>query len=103
LPSSNLKTSNIVNQVATPAPQIPAQETPPSATAPFTAAPFTAAPFTAAPSTAAPSTAAPSTAAVVINEPPIAKRLRELNDLLKSGLITQIEFEAKKKSILDSL
>jgi len=83
LPSSNLKTSNNINQAATPAPQIPAQETPPSVTAP--------------------STAAPSTAAVVINETPIAKRLRELNDLLKSGLITQIEFEAKKKSILDSL
>jgi len=88
LPSSNLKTSNNINQAATPAPQIPAQETPSSVTAP---------------STAATSTAAPSTAAVVINETPIAKRLRELNDLLKSGLITQIEFEAKKKSILDSL
>jgi hypothetical protein len=103
LPSSNLKTSNNISQAATPAPQIPAQETPPSVTAPSTSAPSTSAPSTAAPSSAAPSTAAPSTAAVVINETPIAKRLRELNDLLKSGLITQIEFEAKKKSILDSL
>ena len=47
--------------------------------------------------------APPSPSANVSTESPIAKRLRELNDLLKGGLITQSEFEAKKKSILDSL
>lgn len=78
LPASNLNTSNNSNQTITPAPQISTQEIPvPVAT--------------------------PSPSANVSTETPIAKRLRELNDLLKNGLITQSEFETKKKSILDSL
>ena len=78
LPASNLKTSNNLNQIVTPASQISAQEIPVPV-------------------------APPSPSANVSTETPIAKRLRELNDLLKSGLITQSEFEAKRKSILDSL
>lgn len=78
LPASNLKTSSNLNQTLTPTSQISAQEIPVPV-------------------------APPSPSANVSTESPIAKRLRELNDLLKGGLITQSEFEAKKKSILDSL
>jgi len=37
------------------------------------------------------------------SETPTARRLRELNDLLKSNMVTQTEYEAKRKAILSEM
>ncbi|MBC7733276.1 MAG: SHOCT domain-containing protein [Bacteriovorax sp.] len=43
------------------------------------------------------------TTATPVAEGSTARRLRELNELLKSGLITESEYKEKKKAILDSM
>jgi hypothetical protein len=93
----------------------------PAATAPATAAPTTAAPTTAAPTMAAPATTAPGTAtpppAAAAGAPrPAARpprdaafyeeqeqRLRALQRLRERNLITEEEYQRKRKEIVDAL
>lgn len=87
----------------TPAAQPPTTTAQAPAPAPVDAVPSPAVstpPVAPAPTTVASPTPAPGTNPVVA---PAAQRLRELSTMLKEGLITQQDYDERKKRILDSL
>ena len=90
----------------TPIPATPAEPAPPAlavapSPAPVAVAP---APVEVAPAVSAAASQAQNEAKVTpATESSTARRLRDLNDLLKNGLITESEYKEKKKAILDSM